>query len=167
MAERKITNNTMLLFLGELEDTLDTVVCLTKVADNFTVDSLDAATIQDKRKFPGVGFAGEITADAQHLLELSSGKISGFSLFFYMANRVVLFYKISPAVPVEGDIIQTGKCFITSLSDNYQYNTQSNFSVTLTIDGIPEQVEYVAEGRILDETGFYILAETGDFILTE
>lgn len=169
MAERKITNNTILLFLGEDADALDTIVCLTKVGNSFTIDELDATSLCGPDKTPGT-FSGQVTFDGQHLLDPATGKASGYSLFTWMVNKITLFYKISPAVPVDGDVVETGTGFITSLSNDYAYNTQSVFSSALSIKGTPEQTIYAEPGetfRILDETGDCTLAETGDFILTE
>lgn len=166
MAERKITNNSMLLFLGEDANNLDTVVCLTEVSNNFTIDELDASSICGPDKEAGI-FSGQVSFSGQHLLDPTTGKASGYSLFNWMSNKVVLFYKISPAVPVDGDVIQEGSVFISSLSNNYAYNTQSTFSCTLSLKGYPTETITVTSSFILDETGDYTLTEIGDFILTE
>lgn len=165
MAERKILPNTILLFLGEAADDLSTIVCLTSIRNSFTVDELDATTWCGIAKEPGI-FSGNISFSGQHLLDPDTGKVSGHSLFEWMKGKTILFYEISPAVPADGDIIQTGSGFINSLSNDYSLDQATTFSATLSIDGEPDEV-IAAVSRMLDETGDYTLAETGYFILIE
>lgn len=164
MAERKIKNNTILLFLGEDAGNLDTIVCLTSVKNDFTIDELDATTNCGERKEPG-NLSGTISCDGYHLLDPSTGKKSGHDLFEWMVARQFLFYKIGPAIPDGGDVIQTGECFITTLGNAYTYNTQSSFAATFSIVGTP--VELVIRRGIRTEDGDYILTEDGDIILPE
>lgn len=166
MASRKITNNSILLFLGEDPDELDTVVCLIKVGNDFTIDELNATTICGSSKMAGE-VSGNISIDGQHWLEPETGKVSGHNLFEWAMSRTPLYYKIAPAVPVDGDVIQEGQCVITSLGNNYSYNAQSSFSCNLAINGIPTETITNIADRVLAETGYFILAETGDFILSE
>lgn len=143
MAERKITNNTILLFLGLAADALDTVVCLTSIKDDFTLDEVDASSFCGPDKSPG-DISGTITAEAQHLLDPETGKISGHGLWGYFINKSILFFEIGPAVPAQGDVVKSGQAFISALGNSYTLNTQSSFSITLSIKGTP--VEEISTG---------------------
>lgn len=143
MAERKITNNTILLFLSEDGVTWQSVVCLTKTGRSLQIDEVDASSICGPDKSPGI-LSGNVTCEAQHLLDPATDKVSGHGLFDWAVNKTTLYWKISPAIPVDGDVISTGQGFISALDDTYQYNTQSTFSATLSIKGIPEETIYVA-----------------------
>jgi len=153
MAARKITNNTILLFVGTDASNLDTVVCLTNIKTDFKVSEVDASSFCGQDKTPGDA-AGSISADGQHWLDPETGKISGHGLFNYMINKTTLFYRIGAAVPVDGDILQEGECFISSLGDTYGYNAQSTFSVQLSVKGTPTETEFKAV------TGISILPAT-------
>lgn len=138
MAERKITNNSILLFLGEDAEDLDTVVCLTSIKQDFTIDEVDATTICGVDKSAGE-LSGNISFEGQHLLDPVTGKVSGHSIFEWMVAKTVLYYQIGPAIPAEGDVIQDGVCFISSMGNAYSLNSQSSFSATLTIKGVPTE----------------------------
>lgn len=143
MAERKITNNTMLLFLGTNGINYDTVVCLTSIKDDFQLDEIDASTLCGPDKTPG-DITGTVTGEGQHLLDPATGKVSGKGLFDYFVGKTTLYYKIGPALPVSGDVISKGQCFISALGNAYAYNTQSTFSLTLSVKGTPSQEVNVA-----------------------
>ena len=136
MAERKIVNNTMFLFLGTNGTTYDAVVCLTKISRDLKVDEVDASTFCGQDKTPGQ-LSGTVAFEGQHMLEPETGKVSGKSLFDYMTAKTTLYWKIAPTTPVTGDVVKTGTGFINSLSDNYQLNTQSTFSGSISISGTP------------------------------
>jgi len=141
--ERKIINNTILLFVGTDPSNLDTVVCLTNIKTDFKVSEVDASSFCGQDKTPG-DVAGNISAEGQHLLDPVTGKISGHGLFNYMISKTTLYYRIGAAVPVDGDILQEGECFISSLGDTYGYNAQSVFSLQLSVKGAPTETVYVA-----------------------
>jgi len=163
--ERKITNNSILLFLGVSLDELDTVVCLTKVGNDFTIDELDATTTCGPAKEPG-NVSGTIAIEAQHLLDPATGKVSGHSLFIWAMAGQKLFYRIAPAVPAGGDVIQEGKCFITGLSNNYSYNAQSSFNCNLAIDGIPDEyIEAMIYNLMINIDDILMINSTDKFIL--
>lgn len=165
MAERKIPNNTTLLFLSEDNIDFSAVVCLTKVQRTLQVDEVDASSICGPDKEPGM-VSGNITCEAQHLLDPATNKVSGHGLFDWMINKTPLYYKMGPASPVDGDVIGTGQCFISQLDDNYQYNTQSTFSATFSLKGIPTEDIYETF-KLLLETADNLLLETGDILLLE
>lgn len=141
MAERKIINNTILLFVGTDPSNLDTVVCLTNIKTDFKVSEVDASTFCGQDKTPGDA-SGNISAEGQHLLDPITGKISGHGLFNYMINKTTLYYRVGAAVPVSGDILQEGTCFISSLGDTYGYNAQSVFSLQLSVKGTPTETVF-------------------------
>lgn len=156
--ERKITNNTILLFLGETAGALDTVVCLTSVTDNFTVDEVDATTICGPDKMAGE-LSGSVGFEGQHLLDPTTGKISGHGLWGWMVAKSILFFRIGPAIPAEDDVIKEGVCFITSLSNSYTLNAQSSFSGSLVIKGVP--VESIVAGEVIPMTGLWASYDAG------
>ena len=154
MAERKITNNTILLLLGVDGIVYDTVVCLTKVGRDLKVDEVDATTVCGPDKSPGQ-LSGSVTFEGQHLLDAATGKVSGKELFDYLKDKTSLYWKIGPVTPVDGDIIKTGTGFINALSDNYQLNTQSTFSGNISIQGVPAESVYTTPGDTIPMTGLW------------
>lgn len=163
--ERKITNNSILLFLGTDPDDLDTVVCLTKVSNDFIVDELDSTTICGTGKMSGTP-SGNIQLEGQHLLDPATGKISGHSLFIWAMAGTELYYRIGPAVPEVGDVIQEGQCFISSLSNNYSYNAQSSFSCGLAVDGVPtETIQAVIYRMMININDSLMINSTDKFTL--
>ena len=143
MAERKVTNNSIFLFLGDDATTLDTVVCLTSIKDDYKLDEVESGTFCGSEKTPG-DITGSVSAEGQHLLDPDSGKISGKGLWDIFTSKATKYFKIGPAVPVEGDVITEGTCFISGLGDSYAYNTQSTFSLTLSVKGTPTKESFVS-----------------------
>lgn len=163
MAERKITNNTTLLFLSTDNVDFSTVVCGTKIGRALTVDEIDASSNCGNDKEPG-SLSGNISFEGQHLLDPSTGKVSGHNLFTWMIGKTLLYYKIGPALAVDGDVIGTGQCFISQLDDNYQYNTQSTFSATFAIKGIPAESIYatvISDPTDIDDLWIWLDANVG------
>src|SRR6187431_2882092 len=99
MAERKITNNTILIMLGTTPDNLDTVVCLTSLKEDYTIDEVDASSFCGPDKTPG-DIDGTMSFEGQHLLDPETGKISGHGLWEYFIGKTTLYFKMGPAVPV-------------------------------------------------------------------
>lgn len=139
MAERKIEAGTMLLHIDPLGGTdYDTVVCLTSVDDNNSLNVIDATTFCGPDKQPGqLDFS--IDFEGQHLLDPNTGKISGASLYDLLINKTTIGWKISPAIPAEGDIIKTGTGFISDLSNSYTLDNPGVFSASIGVQGTPTQ----------------------------
>jgi hypothetical protein len=142
MAERKLLPNSVVLALSDDGGTTyDTVVCLTNVSTDATVDEIDADSFCGPDKQPGT-FNQTITAEAQHLINPEAGKISGFNLKVKMIAKETLKYKIFTPVPQDGDPIETGDCFITNLGDTYALDEVPSFSITLACKGLPTLTQY-------------------------
>jgi hypothetical protein len=136
MAERKITNNTMLLFMGTDGTNYDTVVCLTSVTRSLKRGEVDASTFCGPDKSPGQ-LSGTVAFEGQHLLDVVTGKVSGTALSDYLLNKTTIYWKIGVVYPVTGDVTYFGQGFLNSLDDSYKFDAQSTFSGTISIKGTP------------------------------
>ena len=137
MAEHKLKPNNVVIALSDDDGaTFETVVCLTNLTTDATVDDIDATTFCGTDSAPGL-FNQTITAEGQHLINPTTGKVSGFGLKGKMIAKEILKYKIFSVVPEDGDPIETGDCFITNLGDNYALNELPTFNVTFKVKGDP------------------------------
>jgi hypothetical protein len=158
MAERKVTNNTILLMLSDDGVTFSTIVCLTSVSRSLKVDEVDASTLCGPDKSAGQ-LSGSVAFEGQSMLEADAGKITGTDLDTYMVDGTPFYWKIAPSVPADGDHIKTGNGFLSSLDDSYKLDTQAAFSGTITITGTPLDYTYLADA-ILEENNNQLLSET-------
>lgn len=138
MAEHKVQGGTMLLFIDPNGGTdYDTVVCLTSVSKDDTVDEVDASSACGPDTSPGnltlsYGFEG------QNLQDPDTGKISGTSLRILLRNKTTVGFKIAPVAPVEGDEIETGTGYFSALGSTYAFDSVGTFTGTLKPYGTPE-----------------------------
>ena len=137
MAEHKVAGGTMLLFIDPTGgENYDTVVCLTSVSKDDTVDEIDAASACGPDSSPGnlslsYGFEG------QHLQDPVTGKISGTSLRQLLRAKTTIGWKIAPSNPVEGDEIEYGTGYLSALSSTYSFDSVGTFTGTLRPFGTP------------------------------
>jgi hypothetical protein len=137
MAEHKPVAGTILLFIDPSGGTsYDTVVCLTSVSRTNEVAVIEADSACGPSKETGI-LSFSIEAEAYHLQDPSSGKISGSDLRALMIAKTTVGYKVGPASPVTGDEVETGTAFIASISDTYTFNEAATFSITLQPKGTP------------------------------
>lgn len=143
MAERKINGKDILLFIDPLggED-YKTVVCLTSNSKKLATATLDAASKCGPDTRPGaqtvtVDFTGQVVVDPD------AGRVSEGDLFDLWKATTNIGWKISPAVPVDGDVIYTGTGFISDLSDTYDMNG-ATFNGTIGVSGFPVKTIYPA-----------------------
>lgn len=138
MAEHRVgADNPMLLLIDPAGGTdYDTVVCLTKVSKQDSVDSTDTSSACGPNK--GIGnLSISYSAEGYHLQDPNSGKISGTSLRQLLRAKTTIGFKIAPADPVAGDEIEEGTGFISSLSSDYSYDTDATFQLELQPFGTP------------------------------
>jgi len=137
MAEHAPIVGSILLFIDPLGGTTyDTVVCLTNISRTNEVAVIEADSVCGANKQPGI-VSFSIEAEAYHLQDPATGKLSGSDLRALMLAKTIVGYKVGPASPVTGDEVETGKAFIASLSDTYNYNEAASFSLTLQPVGTP------------------------------
>ena len=108
----------------------DTVVCLIEVAPKDTVNIVDASSDCGPDKQAGI-ISYSIGFKGIHLQDPASGKVSGSSIRVALRNTTRCGYKISPAVPQEGDEIEVGECFVAELGSTYNFNAPTDFTGTL------------------------------------
>lgn len=139
MAERKINAKTVLLFIDPLGGTAySTVVCVTNIDFGITNNEVDADSFCGPDKIPGTQEYSS-SFDAQILLDPNTGKISADEIFTLAQNRTTFSFKISPAVPVAGDIVKTGQAFFSEYSENYSTDSVATFTATLGVKGAVTQ----------------------------
>jgi hypothetical protein len=137
MAEHKVSGGTMLLFIDPAGGTsYDTVVCLTSVTKNNSVNVIDASSACGPDKSPGtidisIGFEG------QHLQDPVSGKVSGTSLLQLLRDKTTVGWKVAPESPVVGDEIEVGTGYISELSATYGFDAVGTFTGTIQPYGTP------------------------------
>jgi len=137
MAEHQPIVGSILLFIDPAGGTsYDTVVCLTNISRTSEVAVIEADSVCGPNKQPGI-LNFSIEAEAYHLQDPVSGKISGSDLRALMIAKTTVGYKIGPQTPVTGDEVETGTAFIASISDTYNYNENATFSLTLQPKGTP------------------------------
>lgn len=118
----------------------DTVVCLTSVSREDSVGEIDASSYCGPDSQPGTVTVGPRSCEGYVLADPTSGKISAFDLRTLLHDRTTIGYKISPAVPQDGDEIETGTAYIQSLSDSYGITEAGTFSLALRPYGTPSFV---------------------------
>lgn len=137
MAEHAPIVGSILLFIDPAGGTsYSTVVCLTNVSRSNEVAVIEADSICGPSKQPGI-VSYSIEVEGYHLQDPDSGKLSGSDLRALMLAKTTVGYKVGPASPVTGDEVETGKAFIASISDTYNYNEAASFSLTLQPVGTP------------------------------
>jgi predicted secreted protein len=137
MAEHKPIAGSILLLIDPAGGTsYNTVVCLTSIERENEVAVIDADSACGPSKEPGLA-SFSLSAEAYHMQDPDSGKISGADLRALMLAKTTVGYKVGPASPVTGDEVETGTAFIASLSDSYSFNEAATFSLTLQPKGTP------------------------------
>lgn len=142
MAQRKIVNNTILLFIGTAADALDIIVCGTSIGLDLQVEETTSNTFCGADVSMGT-VSGSIAFEGVTQLDPDSGKVSGANLFTIMMAKTPIFWKIGPAIPVTDDIIKEGEGYISALSEGYTVDADSTFNLTITIKGTPTQEVFV------------------------
>lgn len=137
MAEHKIQGGDMLLFIDPTGGTnYDTVVCLTSVSVNDSVQPVDASSACGPDKSPGA-VQISISFEGQHLQDPNTGTISGSNLLLLLRAEQTIGWKLSPLSPVGGDEIQEGIGFISELSSTYSYDSIGIFTMSISPFGLP------------------------------
>lgn len=137
MSEHKIQGGDMLLFIDPNGGTnYDTVVCLTSVSQNDSVQPVDASSACGPDKSPGAVDIS-VTFEGQHLQDPDSGKISGTNLLQLLRAEQTIGWKLSPVSPQAGDEIQEGTGYLSELSSTYSYSEIGVFSGTIQPYGLP------------------------------
>lgn len=135
MPERKIEKATIFLFIDPAGGTdYSNVVCLENFSFSRSVATVDASTICGPDSSPG-DITGSVNMAGQTFLEPDSGKISAPDLFDLIENKETFSWKISPAVPVNGDMIKTGNGYFSSYQEDYNFSDNGKFSATISIAG--------------------------------
>lgn len=141
MAEHKIAGSTMMMYIDPNGGTdYDMVVCLTSLNREDSVGEIDATSYCGPDSQPGAVTVGARTADGFVLADPTSGKLSAFDLRTLLHSRTTIGYKISPAVPQDGDEIESGTAYIQSLSDSYGVTDAGTFSLSIKPYGTPSFV---------------------------
>lgn len=137
MAEHNPIVGGVLLFIDPLGGTsYDTIVCMQSLDTSNELAVIDADSACGPKKLPGQ-FTFGVEFEGLQLQDPSSGKLSGSDLKQLFLNKTVFTYKIAPTTPVTGDEVQTGRAFISSISDSYSYNDAATFSMSLQPEGTP------------------------------
>jgi hypothetical protein len=142
MAEHKVTGGTMLMFIDPAGGTsYDMVVCLTSVSKSDSITVVDASSACGPDKSPGT-LELSYSAEAQHLQDPNTGKISGTSLRQLLRNKTTIGFKIAPETPQIGDEIEEGTGYLSELSSTYAFDSVGTFTLTLQPYGTPSLTIY-------------------------
>lgn len=135
MAERKISGNDVLLFIGTDGNTYDTIVCLTSQSITRATTEIEANTKCGPDKLPGVQSNG-VTFEGQVLLDPDAGRASTDQIDDYWRNKTTIYWKLGKAIPGEGDVTYSGTGFIASLDEVYGQDAPATFSGSIAPYGI-------------------------------
>lgn len=141
MAERKVTAKSIFLFIDPTGGTdYKTLICLTSNSQKRVTSIIDAASFCGPDSQPGqqtvtVDFAG------QRMLAPDEGHMADYELDDLWQTSQTIGWKLSPAIPVLGDVIYAGTGFISGKNDT---NDMSNttFDGTLAVSGFPTKTIY-------------------------
>ncbi len=132
MAKRKINGKDVLLFIDSTGagSTYDTVVCLTSTGINRTTGVESSASRCGVDSGPGdqtttIPFAGFVVYEAE------TGEMANSDMNTLWKNSTEIAWKISTAAPVTGDVVQTGKGWISELNETYDQNGRASFTGTI------------------------------------
>lgn len=114
----------------------DTVVCITSLSKDDTVDEIDSSSACGPDSSPGV-LNISYGVEGQHLQDPDSGKVSGTNLRIWLRAKTELDFLISPLDPILGDEIEEGSAYLSSLSSTYAFDSVGTFTATLRPIGTP------------------------------
>ena len=134
MAERKISGDDVLLFIGTDGVTYNTVVCLTSQSVTRATSEIEANTKCGPDRLPGTQTNG-VSFEGQILLDPDSGKISVDDLDDYWRNKTTIYWKMGKSIPTEGDITYYGTGFISQLDETYAQDAPSTFTGSIGVYG--------------------------------
>ena len=135
MAERKISGNDVLLFIGIDGMTYDTIVCLTSQSITRATSEIEANTKCGPDKLAGTQ-TNAISFEGQIMLDPDSGKASTDQLDDYWRNKTNIYYKLGEVTPTEGSVTYYGQGFIASLDEVFAQDAPSTFSGSIAPSGI-------------------------------
>lgn len=142
MAEVKINGKERFLFLDLTGGTnYSLVVCLTANSYNRASSTIDASSYCGPDTRQG---AQTITIDftGQVMYNPDAGHISEGDLNDAWQTDQTVGWKLSRAIPENGDTIYEGKGSILSLSDSGDLNSMLSFTASIGVSGIPSRDEY-------------------------
>jgi len=135
MAERKISGNDVLLFIGINGLTYNTVVCLTSQSVTRATSEIEANTKCGPDKLPGTQ-TNAVSFEGQIMLDPDSGKISTDDLDDYWRNKTSIYWKMGEATPTEGSITYYGTGFISALDEVFAQDAPSTFTGAIAPSGL-------------------------------
>lgn len=135
MAERKVSGNDVLLFIGTDGITYDTIVCLTSNGITRATGEIEANTKCGPDKLPGTQ-TNSVSFEGQILVEPSAGKASTDQLDDYWRNTTTIYWKMGKVNPGIGDVTYYGTGYISKLDENYAQDSSGTFTGTIAPYGI-------------------------------
>jgi len=136
MAEHKVSGHLVLLLIDPAGGTsYDTIVCLNSQSFNSETNVIDATTKCGSDSLVGIAPPETIDFDGVQLFDPATGKLSGADLYDLKKAATVFSWKLSVSTPVTGDVVKTGKGFISTLSEEYSVDAAATFSGTITVKG--------------------------------
>lgn len=168
MAEHRVgAGAPMYLYIDPAGGTdYSTVVCLTRVSKSDSVDTVDSASACGPNK--SIGSVNiSYSAEGYHIQDADTGKISGTSLRQLLRSRTTVGFKISPETPVEGDEVETGTGFLSSLSSDYAFDADATFTLELQPFGSPVITVAAGSSKILAENDDNLITEDSNYLIQE
>jgi len=134
MAERKISGNDVLLFIGTDGITYETVVCLTSQSITRATSEIEANTKCGPDKLPGTQ-TNAVSFEGQIMLDPDAGTTSTDQLDDYWRNKTNIYWKLGEVDPTIGSVTYYGTGFISSLDEVYAQDAPSTFSGSIAPSG--------------------------------
>ncbi len=116
----------------------DTVVCLRDHKFQSDNNDIDASSQCGSVILPGIpkeviDFGGIQEFDP------GAGRVSGANLYQTKQDRRIVGFQITPAAPITGDPVKTGTGYISTISEDYSFNTACMFTAKINIIGVATQ----------------------------
>ena len=140
--EHKYSGKQVMLFIDPTNSATPTyavIVCLKKHTFEASVDEIDASSKCGPDTLPGKTKEGPINFDGIQLYDPATMKVSGANLFALLQAQSPIKWKISPAVPVTGDVVRTGSGFVSKISEDYDFSSPSTFTGVISVLGASTQ----------------------------
>jgi hypothetical protein len=136
------------------------------VSKSDSVDTVDSASACGPNK--SIGSVNiSYSAEGYHIQDADTGKISGTSLRQLLRSRTTVGFKISPQTPVEGDEVETGTGFLSSLSSDYAFDADATFTLELQPFGSPVITVTAGSSKILAENDDNLITEDSNYLIQE
>lgn len=136
MADKFVPAASIFVTLGQIGDSQWVVFCLVSITRNYTTNIIDAGSIcKPTAKEPGIQDMS-VDMTLQRVWKPIEKYSEGYLHNTWRAKKLVE-YTIGPAIPVQGDLIETGTGYITNMVKNDTHTELGTMDITITCTEVP------------------------------